>query len=404
MTAPIAPIASGTPAVPADVITPAEAAIIAAPPTPVAKDDAAHDIAAASKAMREKATAAANAPVVETPTVPVAAEAPVVTEQPRNADGTFASPNAPTEEVPAVPDATGDAAPPDAPVVEPKLFVLKGEEQRGEADMELDASDLPPEVVERLDRLQKQGMRRQEFDTNMRKVRTLQADLDAVETEIAVDPSGFVLNHVPPAKRQEIGLAILLENWSDFAPVIEQLWQDEPGRLRALQGIKDGVSTRRNDVVSAVSANRTAREIQGAVSELVPETADDATAQEFFQTSITLLQARAQQNERVTSADVPKLLDAHRRRYFGAAQVSAPPAPARPKLAVRPTPGTTPAAAASPAPKVLTQAEVTRQIQARANALNVAPLGAGTAAVQRPGGPANETIEEASKRLRATAR
>jgi hypothetical protein len=349
-------------------------------------------IAAASRALRD-AKDEAPAPEPET--------------QPRNPDGTFA-PKEPVEgEAPETPaDAPespeSDAAPEaEAAPAEPKVFTLKGEEQRGESDIELDVTDLPPEVIERLERNEKQGMRRATFDAEMRKVRADRANLDAVETEISVDPEGFVLTRVPPARRLAIGQALLLEQFDELAPMIEVLWNDPRARFEKLDAIRSEVANRRGEVASNVQASRQAAEIRAAVSELIPDTASEADSEEFFATSIALLQQRAMQNQSLTSTDVPKLLDAHRRRFFGASVAPAAP-PSRPRLAVKTTPSKPAAPAASAPTTVLSAEEVARRAKARQAALATAPRGAGVGAVQRDVGPANETIEQRSRRLRAS--
>lgn len=358
----------------------------------------------ASRAFRERIEKAALEAdtAAATGVVPVA-DAPA-DGQPRNADGTFAPKDGVAPVDPAAPDAPID---PNAPPVdgEAKVFVLKGESQRGETDIELDVTGLPPEVLERLERSEKQGMKRAEYNTAMQKVRTERADLDAVETEIRVDPAGFVLNRVAPADRAHVAETLLLEQWDHLAPLIEQLWTDDAGRMRSLGERQRAIGDRRNDVVATVQASRDAANVRAAVSEMIPDNVQDDEASQFFTTAIALLQNKAVSGERITPADVPTLLAAHRRRFFGAADVPATTPPARPKLAVRTTPSQTPAPAApksSPSP-VLTQADVTRQIQARNAALAVAPQGAGAAAVQRPGGPPGETVEQASRRLRGQA-
>jgi hypothetical protein len=156
-------------------------------------------------------------------------------------------------------------------------------------------------------------------------------------------------------------------------------------------------------VVASVTAARQATEIRSAVSDLIPESANDADAQEFFATSIALLQQRAMQNQSVTSAEVPTILAAHRRRFFGASDAAPTKAPSRPKLAVKTTPSPTAAQPATPAAPttVLAADEVARRAKARNAALATAPKGAGVGAVQREPGPANETIEQRSRRLRA---
>lgn len=406
--APVAPAApvdpatlnNGTGDAPTDRVLPAE-------------DGAPSSIADASRAFRERIEQ--RALEADAASAARGEPAPPAGEQPRNPDGTFAPkdpvPAAPADgEQPAAEAAPAEGAEGEGEGEEPQVFVLKGEAQRGEPDIEIDITGLPPEVVERLERAQKQGLRRAEFDQAMRKVRTDRADLDAVETEIAVDATGFVLNRVPLAKRTELAAALLFEQWDALAPTIQQFWEDAAGRRATLLEIQSGVTERRTNVATQVQASREAAAVKASIVDLVPETVDDALGQEFFETAIALLQSRAARGERVTADTVSHLLADHRRRYFGAesGQPASPP-PARPKLAVRsaPSPRSAPAASAAPAAPAppspvpaRSPAQHAQALQARHAALAVAPVGAGAAAVQRPGGPPNETIEEASHRLR----
>lgn len=385
MTTPLAPAPSGASVVPAVVndVTgeaPTDRVIPQEPGTP-------SNVSDAGKAYREKLEREAL-----NPPAPVDPVAPVSTEQPRNPDGTFAAkPGEVATEAAADPLVPAVDPTIDGPADEPKVFVLKGEAQRGEPDIELDASGLPPEVIERLERAQKQGLRRAEYDTAMGKVRSLQSDLDAVETEISIDPQGFVLNHVAPAHRPELAATLLFEHWDELAPLIQQYWNDETGRMRTQQQIRDGIAGRKTTVQQQITQSRGVMQVRAAVQAMVPETTDDATAHEFQQTALALLGSR---NQVIAPADVPRLLEAHARRYFGAAPAPVPEPPAKPKLAVRPTPS---AAAKAPVTPVVSQDEIARQIQARRAAGNVAPQGAGPGAVQRPGPPANATVQEASK-------
>lgn len=365
-------------------------------------------IAAASANLRAQAATEPAAPVIPTE-APDTAPSPVppTDGQPRNPDGTFA-PKQPAEgeaadpaaaAPPADPDAADpNAAPdPDPNAAEPRLFTLKGEEQRGEADLELDITGLPPEAVERLERLAKQGMRRAEFDQSMRKVRTERADLDAVETEITVDPTGFVLNRVPPVRRQELAQTLLIEQFEALAPMIQELWENPSLRYAKLDEVRQTVESRRTNVVATVQASREAAAVRAAVGELIPDTASEQDAQEFFASAIALLQPKALAGERVAPDTVPAMLDAHRRRFFGAGPAAAPTPPARPRLAVRTTPTPTGPQATAP---TLTSDQVAAQIRARQAAAAVAPVGAGAAAVQQPGPAKDETIEQVSRRLR----
>ena len=380
-----APAPSGVSAVALD---PKEQAAIATP-VPVPADDAAHSISEASKALREKALA-----------------------QPRNEDGTWKDPFAPKPvEAPAT-----DAAPSTEPVVEaptedaaaedpapteeePNVFVLKGETSRGETDIELDVSGLPAEVIERLETLEKRGMRASEYKQAMQKIKVDRADLDAVETEMRVDAEGFMLNRIAPASRLKVAETLLLDQWDALAPLIEQLWTDDAGRMRRLSDTNRSIQDRRTDVLASVQASREAANARAAVSEMIPDNTTDGDAQEFFASSVAILQQKAMAGEAITPQTIPHILAAHRRRFFTADAAAATTPPARPKLAVRSAPSAQ--TAKTGASVVLPQAAVKAQTAQRAAAFATARTGAGAGAVERPGPGANATVEEASAWFRA---
>lgn len=365
---------------PVDTVVPQE------PGTPSSIGDASRAFRERIEATALAADAAAASSVLEPTTVPDA----VVDTRQRNPDGTFKA----AESV--VGDSAGDPALP-ADATEPAVFVLKGEPSRGESDIELDVAGLPAEVLERLERSEKQGMRRAEYDKAMGTVRTLRSDLDAVETEIAVDPEGFFLHRIPAARQASIAKTMLFQHWDALAPIIEQYWQDDVGRLRTQQDITNGVNTRRSDVMEQVQASRDAAQVRAVISNIIPDGTSDADADEFFASAISILQQKARSNELVTAETAPALLSAHRRRFFGAAETLTTP-PVRPKIAVRTTP---PKVAPVVPPVVASQADIAARHRTRLAALATAPQGAGAGAVQRPGGPPDETIEQASKRIRA---
>lgn len=402
MTAPLAPTPAGATGAPVDPATLNNGEGDAPLDRVVKQDDGTPDaVKDASRAFRERLEKAAQDADAATAAAAGAPPAEPTDGQPRNKDGTFAP-----KDGDAAPPAAADETPTDETVAEeppePKVFVLKGETQRGEQDIELDVTGLPQEVLDRLERSEKQGMRAAEYKQAQQKLRADRSNLDAIVTEMSVDPDGFILNNIAPARRASLAQTLLLDQWDALAPMIEELWQDEAGRLRRIGEITAGIKDRQGNVQREVQGSRAAADIRAAVGDLVPETADDAIAADFFQTSIALLQARAMRNEPVTAESVATLLKDHRRRFFGADAGAAPSTPpARPKLAVKPRVAT-PAATPSPT-TVIPQDAVKLAMQRRAAALATAGQGAGAGAVQRPSGPADETIEQASKRIRAQA-
>jgi len=377
-----------------------------------------NSIAEASKAFRAKGD-----------TAPVIAESAINTEanaepaagddRPRNADGTFAKTEgstteeaAPVEgEAEAEKSAEGESTEETAPA-EPKVFKLAGEPQRGEEDIELDVSDLPPEVLERLDRLEKRGMRRKEYDTAMNRVSKLESDQLEVETLLRLNPEGFVLDHLAPATRLKVGAAILLEHWDEFAPDIEAIWNDEGARFRALTNIRNGVQTRSGSVQREVENVRTVSALKRAIATTIPDGTDQADSIAYRAAAEALIASHIESNPAgVTPDTVPTLLASLAERYGFAQSNTKPATPARPKLAIlkkdaapadsgtrqNATLAATVADNGVPTIPSMSPDRFAEKAKQKQAARNVAPQGAGAQQVKRPGPPENATIEEASK-------
>lgn len=354
-------------------------------------------------------------------------------EQPRNADGTFAPLPADAEGAAVAAASPAEGAEPieatetpaegeepageaeSAP--EPRIFKLSGEAQRGESDIELDVSDLPPEVIERLERNEKQGMRRREFDDAMRRVAKLEADQAEFETMVRLNPEGVILDHLPPANRLKVGAAILFEHWDEFAPIIHQVWEDPAARMKALQEIKSGAQTVQQQVATQVQTARFVTQITRAINQTIPDGTEAVDASTYRAAAEALVAQELTAGRQVTPEQVPQLLAPLAARYGFADAASQPPAeaPKRPKLAVHsnaqpasaPTSGTRPqaatAASGAAVHPAMTPERFAEQQRARTGAKAVAPQGAGATPVRRPGPPANATIEQASAYLRGTS-
>ncbi len=199
---------AAAPAVPA----PAEGAAAAeAPAAPTGTSDA---IAAARERIAE------GKPVVEGAEPPAGeGDPPPVKEGEAPPAGEGEAPPAKGEDPPPEPTAEEAAAAAEPP---PEAFIvtLPGLEERGEEPIELETSD--KETYERLNRLNNGYMAAQQIkagqDDNTHKA----ADLSEVEDAIAIDPTGFVLEHIPEQLRSEIAMQLLFEP-SVLSQIKEQL-------------------------------------------------------------------------------------------------------------------------------------------------------------------------------------
>jgi hypothetical protein len=390
-------------------------------------------IAEASKAFRAGKTGTTPAPAAAaaTDTAATVADAGAVAttegDQPRNADGTFATkdgtkaaagetnaadPETETAETETVDPEVEDPAA--AAAAEPKIFKLAGDPQRGEEDIELDVRGLPEEVIKRLEINETRGMRRREFNEAMSRVQKVESDFVEFETMLKMNPEGVVLDYMAPAARLKVGAAILLEHWDELAPAIQSLWEDPSARKLALSELRNGANSLSQQVKEQVETNRRASAIRRAVETTIPEKTDPQDAVAFRAAAHALLATQIREGKEVTPENVPQLLTALAQRYgFGVEQPAATP-PARPKLAVinksaqagtatrQPPKAATAADGKTPVVSSMSPEKFAAATAGRQAARAVAPQGAGALPVKQPGPPENASIQEASAFLRGS--
>lgn len=379
----------------------------------------AFSIEEASKSWRTDKTPSATKPAVPQQTAD--------SDRPRNPDGTFAKVNADgtpiTAPVPSADDTPADdvhdgAADPDgatdepAKPAEPKLLKLAGDTQRGEPDIELDVTDLPPEVIKRLELNEQRGMRRNEFDQAMKKSATADADRIAFETKLTLDPVGVVMNHMPPERQIQAMAGVMLANWDTVAPMIQTFWGDAEARMRALTDIREGSKTLGSQVSQQITREQSIRAIGRTVDALIPDGIDPITADEFRSAAWTRLNTLNSTGTAVTLESIPSHLTTLAARYGFQADDAGTPAepPKRPKLAVHTSAqnGSTPAANGTTTignTPSLSPQQYQKNLAQKNGARAVAPQGAGGGSpVTRTQGASTDTIEQASAKLRGNPR
>ena len=212
---------AAAPAVPA----PAEGAAAAeAPAAPTGTSDA---IAAARERIAEgkPVVEGAEPPAGEGDPPPVKeGEAPPPGEGEAPPAGEGEAPPAKGEDPPPEPTAEEAAAAAAAAAAEPQpeafVVTLPGLEERGEEPIELETSD--KETFERINRLKNGYQTGQQIKAGHEENARKAADLSEVEDAIAIDPTGFVLEHIPEQLRSEIAMQLLFEP-SVLSQIKEQL-------------------------------------------------------------------------------------------------------------------------------------------------------------------------------------
>lgn len=394
------------------------------------KDDlsSAFSIADASKAFRTGKPA-------ETPTTtkPAQTQQQPDSDRPRNADGTFAKLNAdgtPITQPPTADPATAsdDGVDDDTPTddtesagdpakpVEPKYLKLAGDAQRGEQDIELDITDLPPEAVKRLELNEQRGMRRNEYDQALTKIHKAEQDRIAFETQLTMNPVGVVMEGMKPDQQVQVAAGVLLQHWDQMAPLIQTFWNDAEARMKALTEIREGSRTMSTQVSQQIQKEQSIRSVGRVVDTLIPDGLDAITADEFRSAAWTRLNTLHSSGTLVTLENIPTHLQSLAARYGfpdGGGSVPAEP-PKRPKLAVRSsaqttgmtsTNGTSPNGTGTPTVASMSPEQFGKKVRQQQGARAVAPQGAGGGSpITRTQIPQNATIEQASAALRGNAR
>lgn len=295
----------------------------------------------------------------------------------RNPDGTFAPPPTADVATDGEPDAdvSGGISPETDNSPEPIVVQLRGRNDT-DAALEIEVSD--PEVAERLRQNANEGMRRAEYNRQVKALEEERAELRELAVMLETAPESIV-EGMSEERQDRVLRYLLASGFERHRQTIEQWWNDDVARRSSLLDMRDGLRTSREQGTRAAAAERKAAEVRLAVRELIPPNATDQDAKDFYNDSIHALTQIATERGDIDPAQVPELLKQRVQRYWGA-QASATPAPAAPAtLAVAKPVGSNAEQIAQRA-----RATVARTQAAQAQrkvAAKVAPQGAGAVPV-----------------------
>ncbi len=265
------------------------------------------------------------------------------------------------------------------------VVTLEGLEDKGEKPLELYAPD--EESFNRLNRLQNEAQVGRDVKTQRQQIQDQRAELTAVEDMMAIDPTQFMLDHIPDAVRDEVAMQLV------FAPKVFDAIQtrlheagveggiaeilENPEGLRALRAeletsrLKMGNQLREQGEKRKV-LEASAQRVATTISDMIPEHIAGDARNLLFQDAVRDVKERC---ERLgidnPDADDVKLIVSGRLRRQGIS-LSASPDPA---------PGGKAPAAAAAAPAGRTGAQFKEAQKLRIAAAAAAPPGAGTPAV-----------------------
>lgn len=300
---------------------------------------------------------------------------------------------------PADPELEEEGADPAKPKVDDPeaVVVLKGLEDRGEEDVELEITD--PVIRERIRRLQNDGLRRTEYNERLEAVEARDTELRQAEAMIEANPIGFVIGLMGQENQLEVARALLAEHFEALAPTIEEFFDKPDAVPKAQLKARDQAQKNNGEATRRVAAQNAARAIERSVRDLIPETVDRKTAERFMRDAERDLLDAVGAGERVSPTTAAVLLKDRLKMYgFGPDTVKDKPAPA----GARPLSDRAKALADKRSKASAQQARIKRTQLARRNAAAVAPPGAGGAGatVREPLIPKDATIGEASKVIR----
>jgi hypothetical protein len=202
-----------------------------------------------------------------------------------------------------------------------------------------------------------------------------------------------IVEGMAPDRQERVLRYLLASNFEAFRPLIQQWWEDDVARRSSLVDMKDTVRSTREQGNRAAQAERRAAEIRLAVRELVPPTATDQDARDFFTDAINDLTRVAQERGDIDPAAVPDLLKARLARYWGQSAPAPSPDSRTASVAVARPVGPNAEAIAQRAKAQVARTQAAQA--ARKVAAKVAPQGAGAVPVvvnNQP--PKGQTIAE----------
>lgn len=313
----------------------------------------------------------------------------------RDNEGKFHKGPPPTDAELAAAGVTAPAAPapekgkkPEAAAGQPVAVKLAGLAERGEDDIEIEIDD--PDVATRLQRLQKDGLRRQAYDEAMATVEGQRAELEAIGSALEMDPVGFALNHMTRERQLEVAEALLVEHFDALVDKINQFTDDPVNRERGRVDLRDRLAASRDEMQDARARQSHAAACMRTAQGLIPEGIDEATAQLFIADAENDLIRAAKSGRPVTPATVPQLL-ARRAAIYGFEHTEPGDREAAAPTSRRTAPGTArPLSdrARAIADKKLEASEAQKRIRRvqvqRRGAAAVAPTGIGAATLQVP--------------------
>jgi len=313
------------------------------------------------------------------------------------ADGSYAN----AEEIDAY-NATIPATEPEAPK-EPEPIVVKLKARDGVTDVEIEVTD--EAVADALRTNAKDGLRGAEYRKKMQAVEEHLAERRAFETMLETNPEGLILQHLPEDKQASLAVALVAKHWDTIAPHLIKFDTDASTRIAEAANAQIRMRDQQREYEQLSAQQKYGVQLESAVRALIPEHIDDATTEDFLAVAaLDIGNAVKSAGRPIPVEDVPKVL-AKRLALYGFDKPASDAASAAPTPVKRPVARAVAKPSAPTAPSVTaTGADpsktVRRLVTAQRVAASVPSAGAGAAPIRAPRAAPNESIEQASARLK----
>lgn len=281
---------------------------------------------------------------------------------------------APSAEAPA----TEEAPPAEGEEAEGETITVTLPGRRdGEEDLDVDTDD--PKVVERINGLKNDAMRRAEFNRRMTGVEQKETAFREFEATLQLSPESIV-DTLSAENRRRFATYLLAQDFDQLLPMLQEWSANDVTRERAILNSQRQAFASRAQLESTLAAQRQERLVLSAVDRLIPDHATPADAEDFRAAALTRLSAIAQQGGDVRPETVAQHLERDIRRYGFLPAVD--PAPGRTPSLV-PTDPPASRAQAAPAPASVaqrakdTQQRIAAVAKQRQAAAPVVPVGTG---------------------------
>jgi hypothetical protein len=264
-----------------------------------------------------------------------------------------------------------------------------------------------PELAQEIRQNMNDGMRRREFLEAKASIEAREAQLKQIDAMLEHNPEAVVYQSLNDDQKIRLTQLLVAEHWDAIVPIINAFAENPSERITTTTEAQARMRQQNTQLQSFTAAQESAANVRKAVAALIPETAEQDIAEQFWSDASNDVQRAIARGEKVDPASVATILAPRLKLYGFATAGSAPAAAAMPRITLAsPAPSSSPAAQpANDAAKQLADAKAAQKRirlrqQQRTNAAAVPPAGAGAAPVRMPAVPAGSTIQEASKQLR----